>query len=664
MAFENLKIKSKLIYFNCFIYLLIIASIAFISSYKFKNAVIKSAYDDSKIRVNNILNSVNRIGKKALMTASVVASVPITINSYKEYYYTKDFDYASRILEKEFKNTKIKMDKILGTTTKIHFHLPPAKSFYRNWTDKRGDDLSSFRFSILNISKYHKPLKGIETGRSGIVIRGIAPIFDKKDYLGSVEVIIPMKSLIKNEKLKDKESFMIFITPEQLEIAKKFKEKMKANISSDNFNIGRFAFATGVTNKMKKREIKESNLEKAYNSQFIYDINGNDYFIYFPIKNFAGKIIGAGLYRKDLGDAFAQVRNMIIMIVIVSIILFVFGIVLLYLISNSIIIRVYKLGDILKSFSNGNLNIKANLKGKDEIAELGKSMDASSDNLSNIIKNISSTSNVLAKESDLLSASMEQLTTVAEEQASEVSGIASALEELSVTSKDSLLSVEDMTKLSNENALLSNDGKDNLTDAVSVIEGIKEKTSALSESIHNLENSSVKINDILSVINDIADQTNLLALNAAIEAARAGEAGRGFAVVADEIRKLAERTQNSTKEIIGIIDALNQETKTTSKGMKDAEEQVSIGVSSMKDIEEKFKIISENASAISEVSKNVETIIMEQSTTIQSTSDNASSIATTVEESNNAINSVRDSIINLKESANKLDEIVKKFSLS
>ena len=111
--------------------------------------------------------------------------------------------------------------------------------------------------------------------------------------------------------------------------------------------------------------------------------------------------------------------------------------------------------------------------------------------------------------------------------------------------------------------LSMSESKKSITELNEIIQNMQTitiKTSDASSKVNELKEKSITIQNVTTVIDDIADQTNLLALNAAIEAARAGEHGLGFAVVADEVRSLAERTSKSTGEVTIIVKQIQQDT--------------------------------------------------------------------------------------------------------
>ena len=146
----------------------------------------------------------------------------------------------------------------------------------------------------------------------------------------------------------------------------------------------------------------------------------------------------------------------------------------------------------------------------------------------------------------------------------------------------------------------------------STMRSTNEHIEHFSTTVGELHTSSMKINEIVSLINDISDQTNLLALNAAIEAARAGEAGRGFAVVADEVRKLAEKVKTATlvigqntQSMINLVSDTSAKTQTIVGEVTRANEYVETSASDLGTMVSDFKRTTEQLSTIASAIYNL-----------------------------------------------------------
>ena len=175
-----------------------------------------------------------------------------------------------------------------------------------------------------------------------------------------------------------------------------------------------------------------------------------------------------------------------------------------------------------------------------------------------------------------------------ESQASSLEETASAMEELTSTVQQNAENATEASKLSSSVMIKATNGGDVVKNAITAMSDINK--------------SSKKIADIISVIDEIAFQTNLLALNAAVEAARAGEQGRGFAVVAAEVRNLAQRSAGAAKEIKGLI---NDSVEAVGQGTKLVDETGQTFAELVTSIEEVSKMISDIDSAGKEQSAGI-----------------------------------------------------------
>jgi methyl-accepting chemotaxis protein len=379
------------------------------------------------------------------------------------------------------------------------------------------------------------------------------------------------------------------------------------------------------------------------------------------VKGYApwGWIIGSGIYLDDVNAIF---RESAVTFLLVGLALGLVIVVPLVLFTRRLL---NSLGGeptyaqaITRRIATGDLTTTIVSVGTDNLVA---DMAAMQRTLNTMIGEIVRDAEQIAAAADQLLHTADEVSSRSQRQNDATGRMALAVEEMNHSIARVTANAEEASKLSEQAGMLSDQGTSVIQDAATEMGKISDSVHTSSTVIEELGEQSNRITSIVNTIREIADQTNLLALNAAIEAARAGEQGRGFAVVADEVRKLAERTSHSTREIATMIEKIQSGTRNAVGSMEAGVVQVGEGVELAGQAGQSIVQIRDGARRVTEVVKEIRDSLAEQERSNAAITDNIEQIATLGDGSLQAIAQTAEAARNLQQLAHALHRTVGVF---
>ena len=269
-----------------------------------------------------------------------------------------------------------------------------------------------------------------------------------------------------------------------------------------------------------------------------------------------------------------RMRGMILSTVAITVVVLLVIAVIGMLVANTILRPLHLMKANLDDIAagEGDLTHRLAITSQDELGELASSFNRFVDKIHAMVRQITDMTFQLTALVGQVSEQAHRSEQAMERQRHETDQVATAINEMSSAAQEVARSAQGASVAAQKTDEEGQMAKRVVDGSIQQIHALVSDIRSSGSSLDSLQQDVTSIVSVLGVIRSIADQTNLLALNAAIEAARAGEAGRGFAVVADEVRALASRTQQSTQEIQGMIDRLQQGTDEAVQAMRRSSE--------------------------------------------------------------------------------------------
>ncbi len=551
-------------------------------------------------------------------------------------------------------------------TVKIHFHTADIKSFYRCWKkDKYGDDLSSFRKTIIDANKTKSIIKGMEVGKGAVPVRAIIPLRYKGKWIGTFEYMEDIRPLFKNEKTENM-TVAFFVDSKTMKGAhRKLKE-------ADRFDDLYLTTSNNDKVLKKHKELFTGIIKKAYLGKKEILQENDDYITAIPYRDYSGNIIGVILVHYDKHEIImaksAVIKKTLISAVVAISIIFT----LLFFISRLISKPILNLKKFFEDASTGEADLTLRLntipESKNEINQAAVFFNKFISNLQKMIIDLSENSRKLNNSSEnlklesiemksrnesnnkktmevnekliIINKKNNEMTTELKRADEDVNSLEVKLNNINNSFREVEINsneIKDMTlgvssAIEEVNATI-NEISSNTVKATSISQKAAKNGQKTTLLMRDLNLSTQAIGEIITLIEEIASQTNLLALNATIEAASAGEAGKGFAVVANEIKNLANQTAEATKRISVQVEEIQTEMGTSVKYINDMFEDI------------------EN---INHLSINIASAIEQQSSTISEISNSVQRTLNSVNQSNDNIKNIG---VEINDASEKIDYV-------
>lgn len=437
---------------------------------------------------------------------------------------------------------------------------------------------------------------------------------------------------------------------------------------------GQSAFYKDVEKKVSGKSYNFCTLDG--NMTVFKEVNGTNWLLvsYVPTNVVLADLVG--------------LRNLMIIFSIISILVLC---VLIERVTHVVIRPVKEMTRVITSMASGDFTVSMKVKGNDEIAVMGRSVEHFIASMKEMIRQMGHVSDRLEKQAgssknvsgemnsaaNIQSQSMTELNATVDQLSVSVNEIAQNATQLAgvvADTKEDSDKVEDKMRTTVE---VSEKGKADMESVGNALHNIEISIHNLEEAVNKVGTASGEIVDIIKLIGDIAEETNLLSLNASIEAARAGEAGRGFAVVASQIGVLAKNSADSVAHITSLINEINglvdDAVKQVGNSASDIESSADLIHTAVDTFDQIFQNIQETShliedvvekiNQVDQVATNVAAISEEQAASsdeILATSESMLQQAKSISKNSEQ---VEEEAGNLAESADQLADQVKQFQI-